>query len=192
MTRPHCSAPIGVSALAEYWLGELDELGEARVEQHLLGCDHCSQTLQGLVDLGAGIRALARRGALPVVVSEQFVAGLAARGVRLREYRVARNGSVYCTVAPEDDVVISRLEAPLGDVEQLDLRLFDGEGNDRGQLHDIPFDRAARHVLLMQDMERLRKLPKATVRNQLVAVERGQQRVIGDYTFHHTPWPSGN
>jgi len=40
--------------------------------------------------------------------------GLAERKVRLREYRVPRNGSVNCSVAPEDEMVIARLDVPLG------------------------------------------------------------------------------
>lgn len=190
MKRPRCAMPIAAAELAEYWLGELDELGEARVDAHLLGCDHCTETLQGLIDLRAGIGTTGQHGVLRAVMADGLVEQLAAAGLRLREYRVVRNGSVTCTVAPDDDVVIARLEAPLGDVEQLDLLLFDVEGRGYERLQDIPFNPAAAHVSVAPNVDGLRKLPQSTARIQLLTVERGHERVVGDYTFVHRPWAS--
>ena len=31
-------------------------------------------------------------------------------------------------------------------------------------------------------------LPVSTMRMQLIAVEHGSDRLIGEYTFNHTPW----
>ena len=42
--------------LLEYWLGELDEAHESRLDEHLFACSACSERLRTIVDLGAAIR----------------------------------------------------------------------------------------------------------------------------------------
>ena len=187
MSRPACSAPIAFARLVEYWLGELDEAGEARVEEHFLGCGECSENLQSVVELARGVRALVQRGTAHAVLTDAFVARLAAQGLRLREYRVPCNGSVHCTVAPDDDFLISRLEAPLGDIEQLDVVFFGEEGQHR--LRDVPFNRSAGEVVLTLGIANIRAADAHTARFQLLAVDRQSERLIGEYTFNHTPWP---
>jgi hypothetical protein len=187
MSLPACSAPIALATLVEYWLGELDEAGEARVEEHFLGCDECSKNLQGVIDLAGGIRTLVRQGAAHAVLTDAFVARLAAQGLRLREYRVPCNGSIHCTVAPDDDLLITRLEAPLGAVEQVDVVFFDQAGQQR--LRDIPFNRTTGEVVLTPGTKNIRAADAHTARFQLLAVDRQSERLIGEYTFNHTPWP---
>lgn len=188
MTHPDCASPIPLATLAEYWLGELDAAREAAAEEHLLGCGHCSAALQELADLGDGLRALARAGAVRAVVLGTFLERLAADGLRVREYRLPPGGSINCTVAPEDDLVVAHLEAPLGGVGQIDLVLvgFGPEGRER--VSDVSFDAAAGEVIFAPSTDALRASPAFTGRIQLVAVAGGGERVIGEYTFHHTPW----
>jgi Putative zinc-finger len=191
MSRPACSAPIAFDRLVEYWLGELDEAGEALVDEHLLGCGECSENLRSLVGLAGGVRTLVRQGAVQSVVTDAFLARLAAHGLRLREYRVPCNGSVHCTVAPDDDVLVSRLEAPLAGVEQVDavLLAFGEAGQQR--LRDVPFNRSTGEVVLTPRIENIRAAGAHTARVQLLAVDRQSERLIGEYTFNHTPWPGG-
>jgi len=189
MSQRACASPIPFGTLAEYWLGELDELGEARVEAHLLGCGSCTDALQELAGLGGGIRALVRNGAVGAVVTDAFVGRLAAAGLRLREYRVPLNGSVNCTVAPDDDVMVARLQAPLAGIDQVDLVLLDVPGQGPFRLRDIPFDPATGEVVLTPRIDSIRAAPIHTERMQLVAVARDGERMIGEYTFNHTPWP---
>ena len=192
MTRPRCASPIPLATLLAYWLGELDEAREAALDKHLLGCGHCSSSLQGLVDLAGEVRAAVRAGAVHAVLADAFVKRLAAQGLRLREYRVPHNGSVYCTVAPDDDLLITRLDAPLAGVERLDVELLGVEGAGRERLRDVPFDAAAGEVVLAARMERMRALPAATVRMRLLAVAPSGERLVGEYTFHHTPHRPGD
>jgi len=188
MSRPDCSAPIAPDTLLAYWLGELDESTEARLDEHLLGCGNCVGQLQGLVELGEGIRQLARRGALRGVFTDALTKRLAAAGLRVREYRVPRNGSVHCTIAPDDDVVVASLEAPLGDVRQLDVLVFPSEGPGHERLEHVVFNASASEVVVVPGTDLLRALPISIMRMQLIAVEHGSDRLIGEYTFHHTPW----
>lgn len=187
MTGSTCHTPIEFSALIEYWLGELDEATEGRIDEHLLGCGECSERLGQLVALAGGIRAAFRQGTVRAFVTEAFVQRLAELGVRMREYRVPRNGSVNCTVAPEDELLVARLEAPLAGVSRLDAisHLADAPAE---VFHDIPFDAASGEVVIAPKIARLRAMPSHQHRVRLVAVDARGERVIGDYTFNHTPF----
>ncbi len=189
MSGPVCATPVPLAALVEYWLGELEAAREEDVERHLFGCGECCAALQRIVELAGGIRALVRRGAVAAVVTPGFVEALGAAGLRLREYRVARNGSVHCTVAPDDDLLVSRLQAPLAGVERLDLVTVEGEGAAPLRLRDIPFSAAAGEVVVVPRIDRIRALGVSTETVRLVAVESGGERVLGEYRFVHTPWP---
>jgi len=192
MSAPSCASPIPVATLLEYWLGELDAARESALDEHLLGCGHCSANLQGLVDLAGEVRAAVRAGVLHAVLTDAFVKRLAAQGLRLREYRAPHNGAVYCTVAPEDDLLITRLDAPLAGIERLDVERLGVEGAAVERLHDVPFDAAAGEVVLTSRMERIRALPASTVRYRLLAVAPSGERVVGEYAFHHTPHRPGD
>jgi hypothetical protein len=182
-----CPAPVPVATLVGYWLGELDDAREAGLEEHLFGCEACSAQLRELVRLGEGIQRATRAGSVHAVLPAAFLARVQASGVRVREYRLQPGGSVNCTVTPEDELVIAHLRAPLGDAERLDLLIDDSASGVRWRVEDIAFDPAAGGVLLANNMTELRRLPVTTVRMQLLAVDRATERVIGDYTFNHSP-----
>jgi len=189
MSDPSCAEPIAAVTLLEYWLRELDDREESRIEEHLLGCDDCSAALEQLIHLGGAIRTCVRDGLVRVVVTDIFVWRLAARGLHVREYRVPHNGSVHCTVAPEDNLVIARMKVPLEGVERVNLVLSGVEGEGEEMLRDVPFDAAAGEVLLAPRVDHLRALPASTARIRVIAVEHGGERLAGEYTFIHSPWP---
>jgi len=192
MTRPSCASPIPLATLLEYWLGELDEAREGALDEHLLACGQCSANLEGLVDLGGEVRAAVRAGAVHTVLTDAFVQRLAAQGLRLREYRAPHNGAVYCSVAPEDDLLITRLDAPLAGVERLDVERVGGGGAVLERLRDVPFDAVAGEVVMTPRMEHVRALPATTVRYRLLAMTPSGERLVGEYAFHHTPYRPGD
>jgi hypothetical protein len=185
MTPSHCRAPVRDDALVAYWLGELDESAEASLELHLLACSECSERLAGIVALADGVRRAVAEGAVRMFVTDAFVNDAARRGMRIREYRVPCNGSVNCSVAQEDELLVSRLEAPLAGVERLDAIVYvDGAQTDI--LRDVPFDATRGQVVWIPKLAHLRALPSHAQRIRLMAVDRAGERVIGDYTFNHT------
>lgn len=187
MTQDTCAAPVPFPTLVEYWLGELDDADERGVEEHLLGCGHCAGQLGELAALASGIRSAFRRGAIRTIVSDAFLKRLAQAGMRVREYRVPRGGSVHCAVSADDDVVIGRLEAPLMDVMRLDLLGLNERGEVYARLEDIPFDASAGEVLFCPPIADLKQRPAHTDRVRLIAKDAGGERLIGEYTFIHTP-----
>jgi len=172
--------------LAAYWLGELDATDAADIETHVFGCDHCSGRLQNLVRLGAGIRQATVAGALHAVLSPDFVRRMQDDGLRVREYRLQPGTSVACTIAPDDDLVVSHLQAALADVERLDLVFEDPDAGTQLRMQDLAFDRAADGVVLASNTRYLRQLDTATRRVRLLAVQEGGDRELGTYTFNHS------
>lgn len=187
MNADTCKA-LDFAQLAAYWLGELDDGAQAQVEAHVFACEHCTQRLHFLAETGAGVRALVRQGALAVVVTPAFLDELRAQGLHLREYRVGPGGSVNCTIAPQDDFVVSRLQAPLERVARLDAEVH-VEGGPHERYRDIPFAPAHGEVLMLPPAATLRAIKAPTThRVRLLAVDDGNERVIGEYRFNHTPF----
>jgi anti-sigma factor RsiW len=173
--------------LMEFWFGELAPEDEERMEEHLLDCAHCSEQLDELVELGAGVSSVFRSGALRAVISPAFLQKMKIAGMRLREYRVLPNGSVNCAVTGEEDAVVGRLQASLTGVARLDLAVLTEQGEVRSRLQDIPFDPVAGEVLFCPSAAKLKQLPAHTDVVRLIAVDDSGERPLADYTFVHMP-----
>ena len=185
MNQAACPAPLDERTLLEYWLDELPENAEAAVDEHLLGCSHCSARLDKLVALAGGIHEALRRGKVHAFVSDPFIRRLAEQGLRVRQYHLQHNGSVNCTVTPEDDLVVSHLAAPLAGVSRVDV-VLSAPGLPTVVCQDVPFDAARGEVVYAPNTTELRAAPSFRLRLELVAVEGQDKRLIGDYTFNHT------
>lgn len=170
------------ATLQAYWLGELDDALEAAVEEHYLGCAECSARLAEVAALADGVRGAFASGAFATVLTPRFVERLREQGLRLREYRVPRNGSVNCSVFPEDQVLLSRLQVPLEGVTRVDVIAL---ASDR-RMEDVPFDAASGEVVMSPSIALVRTMPSYSHTLRLVAVGDEGERVLGDYTFNHT------
>jgi hypothetical protein len=181
---------LGADALLDYWVGESSPAETDAAEAHLMRCEPCGEALDELIALGAGIRAAVRAGEVWAVTGAALAQRFADEGRRVREYRLAHNGSVNCTVAPQDEVLVSRLAAPLQGVRRLDLlnevSLEPGVWN---RAEDIPFDPDSGEVVLLARLARIRELPEHTMRVKLLAVEPEGTRELGTYAYRHRPWP---
>jgi len=169
------------ATLVDYWFGDLPREEEEKFEEHLFGCDECAEKLADLVALGGAVQAAWREGAVRAVISHALFDAMKDQGLRLREYALSPGGSVQCTIAATDDFVVSRLSAPLGGVRRVDLV------TDAGRLSDVPFDAAAGEVLMCPAPAALKRRGKFTQHVSLVAVEEAGERVLGEYTFEHSP-----
>lgn len=176
------------NTLLSWWLDELDEAAAAEVEEHLFECDECAARMRELARLGGAIKQTLLGGSISTAVTPAFVERLRGDGFRLREYAPEPGGNVYCTIAPEDDFVISRLRASLEGVRQLNVEI-DAAGQTH-RLSHIPFDPASGEVTFIPSPAMLRPLGVSTHRMRLFAVTPGEQRLLGEYTFEHEPWES--
>lgn len=180
-----CGAPIDDNVLMDYWLGDLAAGEEEAVETHLFSCDACGDRLRQFIALADAIRKIAQAGSLRVVVSNSFLERAAKEGLRIRQYAPAPGGSVQCTVTAEDDLIIARLTADLSKARRVDVCYSDPGGTVR--VRDIPVNTSAREVLLNAPIAALRAAPAHVAVIQLVAVDEDGDRVLGEYTFKHTP-----
>lgn len=185
MSSADCAAPIGWARLVAYWFDDADSAEAARVDEHLLGCDHCGCVLDQIIALGNGVRHAFAAGQIGVFITTAFAERLAKRGLRLRNYRVAAGGSVDCSVDPDDDLVLGRLQVPLQGVRRLDLLSHWSSGPPDQRAEDIPFDAAAAEVVVVPPLAHLRRMPAHVQRISLVAVDESGERVLGNYTFVH-------
>src|SRR5690606_2446043 len=105
--------------LVAYWLGELDEASEARIEERLFDDAETARRLDVVARLSAGIRAVIRSGALQAGLTVAEVDAIERLGARIRTYRVQPDEVVPCTVAQEDFVVV-RLCGAFEGIEEVD------------------------------------------------------------------------
>lgn len=192
MNNQVCTTVVPIVTLTEYWLGELDAPSESEVEEHLFGCAHCTGRLRSIAQLAAGLRRATREGHLQAVLSASFVRRLQDDGLRVREYRLQPGGSVACTIAPEDDLVVAHLHAPLQNVRRLDLVLDDLTAGTQVRVQDVVFDARAGEIVLASNVIALRRLTSSTHRVQLVSVEDAGERAIATYTFNHSRYETRN
>jgi hypothetical protein len=180
----------------DYWLDVLPSAtDEEAVEHHLMTCDACGDRLREVIGLAEGLRALARSGALQVIVSDHFVKHAADTGLRVREYAPPSGAGVQCTVSADDDLLVARLAADLTAASRVDLSWCDLRGTEHQRLADIPIRADASGVICQQSITWAKASPTATMIARLLAVDEiGNERLLGEYTFNHTrtiPGPPG-
>jgi hypothetical protein len=173
-------------AIVDYWLGDSDAATAEAIDEHLLHCDACGAVFDEVVALARGVRDAFSHGLVPSVLTPGFVERLKASGRRLREYRVPPGGSVMCSVAPGDELLVSRIAAPLEGVHRLDaVCSFSFAPGEEQRLHDLPFDASSGELLLAPKLAEIRQQPSHDLVVRLIAVEASGEREIGRYTFHH-------
>jgi hypothetical protein len=152
----------------------------------LFACDECTARLNALARLSEGVRRITREGNVSAILPAPFVRRLRDVGLRVREYRLQAGGSVACTIAPEDDLVLAHLHAPLQDVERLDVVFHDVSANSRTRVEDVAFDPTAGEVVLLPNATHLRQVVSMTLQVQLLAADSARDRIVGEYTFNHS------
>jgi hypothetical protein len=98
-------------------------------------------------------------------------------------------------VAADDDLLVARLAADLTKASRVDVSWCDQRGIEHQRMPDIPIRAEAGSVICQQSITWAKASPSATMIARLLAVdEKGDERVLGEFTFHHTrtiPGPPG-
>jgi hypothetical protein len=183
-----CVRPLGADVLLDWWAGELAPTEGRRLEEHLLSCGDCAARMRAAGALADGVRTLVRHGRVPTVLSATAVDRLRQEGRTIREYRVAAGGGVNCTVAPEDDVLVARLELPPGGAARVDL-VSRRDDEEEERLRDLPLEPGASELVLATPIDLIRSLPAHVLVLRLVEVSPAGERPLGQYAFRHSPWP---
>jgi len=186
VTARACPDGVPFAALVDHWFDDSDD---APLDEHVIACDACTASLEWLAALEDAIPDVVRRGDTMLIMPDALLARLRAQGAQVREYRLGPGGSVHCTIAPGDDVVVAHLAAPLAGATRIDLVASSPERTHRAD--DIPFDPARGTVVLASRTRDLRALGRVTFVARLVAVDAHGEREIGRYTFHHAPFEPG-
>ena len=185
--RPGCSTPLEPAALMDYWLGVLSPSEEEAVETHLLACDACGDWLRRAIALSEGLRGLSRSGVLRVIVNDGLVRQAVAAGFRVREYSASPGDVVQCTVSADDDFLVARLGADLRGASRVDLSFSMPGRGEIERLADVPIDAVAGSVVYSESIAFAKASPDNTMMMRLLAVDGdGAERLLGEYTFHHT------
>ena len=108
-------------------------------------------------------------------------------GLRIREYRIAAQGGVFCTITPDDDFVCGHLEVQLAGVTRVDaiMEQTTAGAATTHRLADIPFNPEKGEIITLPNASDLRPVREATLRVTLLAVEPAGERQLGVYTFNH-------
>jgi hypothetical protein len=103
---------------------------------------------------------------------------------------VPHNGSVTCSVGPDDDMLVAHLAAPLRDVPRLDaVFTYSFIPGHEERLSDIPFDATTGEVLFAPRLNEVRQHPTHEMLVRLLAVDAAGEREVGRYAFHHQAVP---
>jgi len=193
--KSSCPTAIEPAVLMDYWLAALPAAVEEGVEAHLMGCDVCGDTLRDQIALAEGLRTLAQSGSLQLIVNDQFVAHAQETGRRVREYAPPQGESIQCTVAADDDFLVARLAVDLTTSSRVDLSWCDPRGVELQRMADVPIDAESGQVICQQSITWAKTSPTSSMIARLLAVDdAGGERLLGEYTFHHTrtiPGPPG-
>jgi hypothetical protein len=185
MTEPHCPAPIAFDDAVDYWAGDLTPADEARIEDHVFGCDDCARQLAAAEALAAGVAAAVRDGRLHTVLTEGILNRLAADGVRIRMFTLDGPGIVPCAVWAGDDLIVSRIRADFSGVDGVSIITRQASGDEIGRLVDIPIRPGQREILNAFSAERLRALPATRVQVAVVGQRGGREQTLAEYTLEH-------
>jgi hypothetical protein len=171
----------------DYWLALLTPQSEEAIEEHLFACDACGARLRDVIALGDALRTLARSGALSVVVTDRLLTRATDNGARVREYAPPPGGSVQCTVSADDDLLIARLAMDVTTASRIDVSWCDAQGIERQRMADIPIVPETGAVICQQSITWAKASPSASMTARLLEVaDDGGERLLGEYTFHHT------
>ena len=98
-------------------------------------------------------------------------------------------------MAADDDLLVAGLAVDLTTAPRVDLSWCDPRGVELQRMSDIPLRAEAGSVICQQSITWAKASPSATMIARLLAVdEKGKERLLGEYTFHHTrtiPGPPG-
>lgn len=187
MKAPRCEQPIAFATLVDYWLDDRPAGEPSDIEEHLFGCPQCSSELEAVATLGEAVRQLGQEGRLRGGLGPSLLDRLEQDGCVIRRYRAAAGGHIHCTAGPHDDLVVLELAADFAGLEHVDLLHLAADGTLLARLPQLPVI-GGREVVWATPGDLVRSLPTSVMSVRLMAVEGERERLVGEYTLHHTAY----
>lgn len=185
MSPRGCPRPIPFEVLVDYWLDDRPAEEPSALEEHLFLCAACSADLEAVAALGDAVRRLGREGRLHGGLGPSLLDRLERDGRVIRRYRAAAGGHIHCSAGADDDLVVLELSADLAGVERVDLLQLSADGTLLRRLPQLPVI-GGREIVWASPGDRIRSLPSGIMLVRLMAVEPEGDRLVGEYTLHHT------
>lgn len=183
-----CPDPVPLDRALAWWFGELPAPEADAIEEHLFTCGSCTEELESLRSVGAGVAAAFRAGALGVALTPRVIEAARGDGMRIRSYRMADGESVRCTAGPLDDAIELRLVLTDPHADAVDLvseaTVLDSGEHFARMNEGTPVDRETGEVAYLFPGAEIRAIPRT--RWEITARREGE--LVGAYTLHHTPW----
>lgn len=140
-----CSEPIPFARLVDYWAGDLETAEVDAIDEHLLGCAHCTGESVSVARL-----VTALRGAIPPIVSAEQLRELAARGLAIVTNDFTPGERKEVVFARGVDLLVHRLGGlALADATSVSVEVT-VESTHALLMRDdgVPFDRERGEVLI--------------------------------------------
>jgi hypothetical protein len=179
-----CATPIADERLADYWANDLPDVEVSEIEAHLFSCAGCSGRLEAAASVAGGVVALARQGRISGIISRALLNRLQRDGVRIRQYTLHPGETVPCAAFPDDDVIVTAMNADLTGRRTVSLTVTGPGGMPLGTLEDVPVSRSSGGVLWANPGALVRSMPSQQLRLTLRSGDGTE--VIAEYVLDHS------
>ncbi len=187
MSRARCTRAVPFGTLVDYWLDDPPSADPEELEEHLFACEECSAALEAVAAFADAIRRLGRKAPFRGGLGPAILGRMERDRRVIRRYRARAGGHIHCTARADDDLVALELSADLAGVERVDLLYCAEDGTLLERARQVPVIRG-RGVVWAESGDVLRKLPTGISYVRLLAVEPAGDRLVGEYTLHHTAY----
>lgn len=184
---------IELETLIAYWIGELSDAENDRVEEALFSDAEVARRLAAIEGLSAGLRGLLGAGGFAGTVGESSVEAMRAAGITLREYDITPGQRVPCGYPIEDAVVVRLNLAGLWKDDASTRASFpidvdfagtlEGAGEILERVENVVVDPAGPTVVFVYPGERIRALPRSRFE---FTVRAGEQE-LARFGMDHDP-----
>jgi len=171
---------IALDRLIGLAAGDADDAAD----EHVLACSACAATLERLVSIGDGVRALVGAGKISTVASGELVDALIRAKLLTRHHVIAAGAIVPCRITATDLFAATHFLGSFVGVARVDVVRTTPAGRDR--FVDVPVDRVRNEVHLITSADAIRPLPSMKLVFELLAVDDDGERPIGTYTLDHS------
>lgn len=143
---PTCASAVDWATLVDYWAGELPPEQQQALEEHLFGCESCSERSASVASITESFR-----GMLPPVLTPEQLTALRQRGMSIVENRFAPGERKEVVFPADVELLIHRLcGLPLEGATRVSFSLRAESDPQRVLVaqDDVPFDRESASVLV--------------------------------------------